>query len=95
MANSLIQRQKLFAYVSKVLKMLTCALPGIKFENIRTLHRSQAGEFPMTSPVYRYSMVRCENKLLGLLSYLNPHKTLVFMVLIEKTTYYKESGVLK
>ena len=29
-------------------------------------------------------MVRCENKPWGLLSYLNPHKTLVFMGLIEK-----------
>ena len=29
-------------------------------------------------------MVRCENKPWGLLSYHNPHKTLVFMVLIEK-----------
>ena len=31
-----------------------------------------------------YAMVRCENKPWGLLSYLNPHKTLVLMVLIEK-----------
>ena len=27
---------------------------------------------------------RCENKPWGFLSYLNPHKTLVFIILIEK-----------
>ena len=34
-------------------------------------------------------MVRCENKPWGLLSYLNPHKTLVFMVLIVKRLIIK------
>ena len=53
-------------------------------QNIRTLHPSQAGEFPKTSRRGDIRWFRCENKPWGFLSYLNPHKTLVFMILIEK-----------
>ena len=65
-------------------------------QNIRTLHPSQAdfGCLPERRG-NMYAMVGYENRPLGLLSYLNPHKTLVSMVLIEKSTNYKESRVLK